>query len=180
PFIKQEAISAAGRMELEFLKKRGAVEKIIKLAEATNTGVRIAACNFLGNKKVEKAIPEIVNRLESDSSDLVREAAAEALGEIGDRDSIRALRSALNQSSPAVRITSALALAKLGSDTGLDTAITAIKSTDYKVRVKACKIIGMVGDESLKFLLEEALDDYDSRVQRAARRAIKLLEKRTE
>jgi HEAT repeat protein len=180
PFIKQEVVTVAGNMDLEFLVKEGSVEKIIQLADDTNAGVRIAACRFIGNRAVEKAVPELVKRLKSDSSELVRQAAAEALGEIGDRDSIRALKSALDQNSPMVRIGAALALAELGSDAGLDRAITAIKSTDYKIRVKACKVIGMVGDEALKFLLQEALDDYDSRVQRAARRSIKELEKRTE
>jgi HEAT repeat protein len=179
PFIRQEVVSVAENMKLEFLKEEGALEKIIKLADDTNAGVRIAACRFIGNKEIEEAVPELVKRLKSDSSELVRQAAAEALGEIGDRNSTRALKSALDQNSPMVRVAAALALAKLGSDAGLDEAITAIKSTDYKVRVKACKIIGMVGDESLKFLLREALDDYDSRVQRAARQAIRELEKRT-
>ncbi len=180
PLVRQEAVSQAGEMATVFLKEHGLFGKIIKMTGDISTGVRVAACRVLGEHKVSEAVGELIDILKNDSSDMVRNEAADVLGEIGDAEAIEGLKEALIQSSPKVRISAALALAKLGSDAGLNEAINGIKSSDYEVRARACRIIGLVGDESMVFLLEEALSDFDRRVKNAACEAVNILKKEKE
>jgi hypothetical protein len=79
--------------------------------------VRIAACLGWGRRKGPEAAAVMSQALGSDVDGDVRLAAAEALGDIGDRSAIAALGSALEDKDPAMQYR---AMVSLGKVTGLD------------------------------------------------------------
>ncbi len=175
PVVRQKAVTYLGSLEYNSNK---VVDIIIEKLGDVSEGVRVSACKVLGKKKVSEAIPALSEVLRKDRSEVVREYAALAFGEIKGADAEKVLKEALDDSSPLVRITAARSLARLGSSAGLSEAIGGIKSPNAKIRAIACNIIGMVGDMNTNIFLQQAVGDFDRRVQRAAKEALRELEKR--
>lgn len=175
PIVRQKAVTYLGHLKRNNSK---VVDTIIKKLGDISEGVRVAACRVLGEKNVVPAIPDISRILINDRSEIVRRYAARALGEIKSVQAQKVLKKALDDSSPFVRISAAKSLAVIGYRAGLSEAIQGIKSPDARIRVMACEVIGMVGKEEADIFLEQAAQDFDRRVQRAAEKALRELKER--
>lgn len=177
PIVRQSAVACLGKLSHN---NDDIVNAIVKSLKDISEGVRVAACKVVGNKRIIKAVPFLHDILENDRSEVVREYAVQALGGIrGDRVE-EILKNTLDDSSPIVRINAAKSLAMFGSKAGLGEAIQGMKSPDSRIRVIACNILGLVGDEETVMFLQQAIQDYDRRVQRAAQEALRKYNKRKE
>jgi HEAT repeat protein len=132
------------------------------------------ALGKLGSQAAQ-SIPNLLERLQKDSSPKVREAAAFALGEIG-RESINAaanqklvpvLANALKDENSLVRRSAAFALGNLGNDAAaaLDALDSAMSDPVPAVRQNVAWALGKLGGDSLPSI-RKALVDTDSLVQR--------------
>ncbi len=147
---------------------------------------------FSANGQIEKALkayyqfyklsetlsPELLlevvqGALNSDDSD-VRQAAAHALGKLGDKSAIPALTNAfLNDNEHLVRWSAAHALGKLGDKSAIPALINALLNDDDSwVRRSAAHALGELGDKSAIPNLKTALNDDDSSVRRSAVHAL--------
>jgi len=169
PLIRQKAVAYLGELH----KNNNQIERVlINKLEDLSEGVRVAACKAIAKKNYEESVPKLAEVLVSDRSEVVREYAAWALGEFSSDISAAALEKALEDPSPVVRITAAKSLAGQNRSSGLNTAIEGIKSSDPRIRVISCEVMGMVGNEDVRIFLQQAAQDYDKRVQRAAEKAL--------
>ena len=119
-----------------------------------------------------EAVPEIIaatrHRLPS-----VRDAAATALGRIGDRRAVTPLTDLLSRESEwDVRIAAAYSLGQLGDPAATARLIEAMADHQPYVREAAAKALGECGDTAATVVLLRALDDEDYLVRAAAARAI--------
>ncbi|MFW6134072.1 MAG: HEAT repeat domain-containing protein [Elusimicrobiota bacterium] len=176
PLIRQKAVYYLGKLNGE--DSEDLIDIFIEKLNDVNEGVRAAACEELGERKVKKAVPHLRDVLLSDRAEVVREFAAQALGKIESNDSKESLKKALGDSAPTVRIKAAKSLALLGSDAGLDEAVKGFNSLNPEVRIISCEIIGMVGDDEAEIFLKRAVNDFDRRVQKAAEKALRNLRKK--
>ncbi len=81
----------------------------------SHAGVRAAAALALGELAAGSARPALAERLANDSSSMVRQAAAQALGRIGGPEAIAALQTAQRDPKRKVRKTASDMLDRLGS-----------------------------------------------------------------
>jgi HEAT repeat protein len=95
----------------------------------------------------------------SDNISFVREAAATALGEIGDASAVPALIDGLQDSDPGVNEAATKALVKIGTP-GVPGLIAVLRSKDSGVRYRAADALGEIGDPSAVDALEAADRDY--------------------
>jgi HEAT repeat protein len=95
---------------------------------------------------------------EQDSS--IREAAAAALGEIGDAGAVEPLTAcALRESDTTVRVTAESALVKIGAP-AVEPLSAALKDSDYRVRKVAADTLGRIGMSSVEPLISALKDDH--------------------
>jgi HEAT repeat protein len=172
PLVRQKAVTYLGNIKRN---NQRVINVITGKLKDISEGVRVSALVALKNKKSAKTILYVLNVLKEDRSGLVREYASEVLGNMDSRNVVKGLKEALEDTDPVVRITSARSLARLGNKAGLNHAIEGIRSSDSKVRIISCEIIGMIGNEKSLILLHQAANDFDIRVQRAAKEAINKL-----
>lgn len=175
PIVRQNAIIYLGSLKKNNNK---VIDAIINALNDISEGVRVAACKSLEKKREKRAVKNIAKVLLNDKSEIVKEYAAQALGVMYGKGAEDALIIALRDASPLVRITSARSLARLNSKRGLNEAINGIKSVDARIRVMACEIIGLAGNNNSVIFLEQATQDFDRRVQRAAESALKKIKER--
>ncbi|MEK9148574.1 MAG: HEAT repeat domain-containing protein, partial [Candidatus Desantisbacteria bacterium] len=95
----------------------------------------------------------------------VREKAADALGQIGDKTATKPLIKALGDEDSYVRGQAACALGQIGDKTATKPLIKALGDEDGYVRGKAAEALGMIGDKEAVQPLIKALGDEDSYVR---------------
>ena len=76
----------------------------------------------------------------------VKALAAEALGELGDRGALRALKEAAGATDELVRRRAVAALGRLGDPRALDTLVTAMQDQSADVATSAAEALGRLGD----------------------------------
>ncbi len=103
----------------------------------------------------------------------VREAAAEALGWIGDARAYDALYPLLGNDSEQLREVGIEALGRLGDVRAVAPIISALKDTSEWVRRASAVALGELGDRRAIDPLSEAMHDEDEMVQDAAFEALK-------
>ena len=97
-----------------------------------------------GNWAIPPPIPDLVEALK-DANDDVREQAAFALGQVGDKAAVPGLVQALSDAKPDVRQQAAFALSQIGDASAVDALTTAMtKDTDPEVRQQAAFALGQV------------------------------------
>ena len=94
----------------------------------------------------EKAVELLIKALKDSDSD-VREAAALALGKIGDKRTVEPLIKALKDSNRWVCAFAALALGKIGDKRAVGPLIKALKDSNKAVRNAAVWALGEIGDK---------------------------------
>jgi ABC-type multidrug transport system fused ATPase/permease subunit len=95
------------------------------------------------------------------------EAAAKALGQIGDPQAVRALIQALRDEKEEVRWAAAKALGEIG-----DALTQALRNEKEEVREAAARALGEIGDPQATLALTQALRDEKEEVRRAAALAL--------
>jgi HEAT repeat protein len=90
---------------------------------------------------------------------LIRQTAAEALGEIGDSCAVEPLIDALRDGEGNVRKAAAKALGKIGDSCAVLPLITSIKDTDGQVRKSATQALINLGEPAVKALVAALSDD---------------------
>ncbi|HEY2513378.1 MAG TPA: HEAT repeat domain-containing protein [Polyangiaceae bacterium] len=132
---------------------------------------RVWAARILGQLKVPAAA-EVLRGLLFARDDLLRMAAAEALGEIADRRTLQPLvQAALRDPAPQVRAHAAAAVAKIEPEGAVDVLIAALADPDYATRLRALEAFENIplADTST---LERALRDPTPEVRRRAALAL--------
>ena len=108
-----------------------------------------------------------------DPGDDVRPAAAEAIGQLGDRRGVDPLIKALSHGDSCVRPAAAAALAQLGDPRAVEPLITELLGTDYggdvaARRAAAACALGQLGDRRAVEPLLKALGDREGDVRKTA------------
>ena len=119
---------------------------LIELARDGRTGLSVAATGALsaiGDREAEAAIREL---LRSESIDQ-RRAAAEALGNIGSKSSVRALTARLDDDD-RVAAAAALSLGLLGATEAVDALETAARRRSFATPVNASAALVMLADRA--------------------------------
>ena len=105
-----------------------------------------------------RAVPDLINLLNDDDSD-IGQLAAEALGKLGDERGILPLINALNHDSWSAQEDAAKALGKLGDKSAVPHLIKILNDDGNWVRWEAAEAIGELGDKSAIPALINALND---------------------
>lgn len=98
PLLLDEKLSHMARYALEPMPGTGADETLCRALTLTSGSVKAGIISSLGIRRNAAAVPDLVACLADGNGD-VSEAAARALGRIGDPKSIQALENALKQST---------------------------------------------------------------------------------
>ncbi|MCS6963800.1 MAG: HEAT repeat domain-containing protein, partial [Thermoflexus sp.] len=110
---------------------------------------------------------------DQDEDTMVRQAAAEALGELGDPQALPVLFRAQNDDDPRVREAAAEALGKLCNPRAVPMLLQALQEDDDPgVRRAAAEALGELGDPQAVPSLLQALQDVDPGMRRAAAEAL--------
>jgi HEAT repeat protein len=108
-----------------------------------------------------------------DENKLVRKAAAEALGQIGDPRAVEALLASLrNDNWRRVREAAAEALGQIGDARAVEPLLAALRDADPSIKVAAAEALGQIGDEHAIAPLVLALQDGGWVVRKTAAAAL--------
>ncbi len=144
-------------------------EDLLTLLKNPNSENRVLVAREMGDREDPAFMSSLCNALESDQSDLRREAAA-ALGKLNSDEAIPFLINVLNDSAPAVRGRAAASLAGLGAveasepiikqigDSSLQAAGHAVWAVGKLMGQDACKTLNdLITSHSSNFIRCEAL-----------------------
>ena len=156
----------------EPIPEKTPLEKCLEAFRSSDPSIRAAAVAALQGMG-EEALGYIIEAL-SDPHYSVRIAAAEALGEIGDPDSVEALVQALGDAREDVRIAVISALGRIGDRRAVGPLIHLFRDRYHGVRVAAADAVAEFGRGALREL-EEALTDPLPVVRVTAAKAVGLI-----
>src|SRR5579859_395324 len=145
--------------------------------ENTPEHLRSAALARLGLEKnvlapgSETQVDQLVSTLGS-RDEVVRVAAASALGQLGEQAPVEPLVSALGDESDLVRAAAARALGTLGDRTPLEPLLHALHDSSWRVRVAAVLALGKMGERAPIEELAVLVNDEDESVCIAAVQAL--------
>jgi HEAT repeat protein len=121
-----------------------AVDPLINaLTRHSNYNVRKNAAVTLGMLEASRAVPHLINALNSENS-LIRMCSAWALGEIGDEVAVDALCRALKDSTWTVRMRAAEALGKIGNSKANAHLFPLLRDSHEKVREAVKKALAAI------------------------------------
>ena len=89
-----------------------------------------------------------------------KDAAAEALGQLGDERAVEPLIVALGDSDSGVHVAVTQALGQLGDERAVEPLIAILRDSDSGVRVAAAQALGQLGDKRAAEPLLVALEDW--------------------
>ena len=113
------------------------------------------------------AVAPLIEALQ-DEKYVVRQAAALALGDMGDPRAVEGLIERLGDASEAVRQSAAVSLGKLGAQEAVEPLIQAMSDESELVRKAAINGLGMIGDKrALPALKRAAAEDTEAVTERA-------------
>jgi HEAT repeat protein len=158
-----EALTAFGTMAVPAL-----LELLVNRAHPS---ARVWSARILGRIGDPAATDDLVARLH-DRDDLLRMAAAEALGAIADGRALQPLvRATLRDPAPQVRAHAAGAVAKIEGERAVDVLVAALADPDYATRLRALEAFETMRIEDTSHL-EAALRDPNVEVRRRAALAL--------
>lgn len=163
------------------------IEALLPALDDKEAAIRHAAALALGEFKDIRGVKPLMQLVESDPSEDIREAAALSLGRMGDKQASRVLAKALGDPDPDIRIAAAQALAKLGEARwqdwvkgtendfnelaqsserrAMDALILALGNDKLNVRLTALEGLGRLGGSDVVPPLLNLLNDQDQRVR---------------
>ena len=129
---------------------------------------RKQACEALGQSGDAVAVKPLLQAAE-DPDVLVREAACNALGMLGEKEAATAITSLIpREPEPRVRLAAINALGQLASPQAAATLIDLLSDLDHEIRLAACKALGPAGNPSALPALLAAIKDTSFQVRAAA------------
>lgn len=123
--------------------------------------------------KFEGAFDDVVRALQSHDEE-VREEAARALGELGDRRAVNPLIELLGDDNRYVRREAAKSLGKIGDEHAIPALINALKDEDRYGREGAAEGLGGMGEKAFSSLIR-AIKDEDWHVRMGAAIAFRII-----
>jgi transcription termination factor NusA len=169
PTVRQMAAKA-----LEGLKKP-VVERLIVNMRDDDPGVRWKVIETLG---IKWEMPELVALADEDSS--VRQSAAMALGQLGDKRAVIPLIATLKDEDRNVSQSAAEALGKLGDERAVEPLLVVLSEDEDQItRRRAAHALRCLGDKRQIDVLLAMLEDENPKFRREAAKAVgKLKDKR--
>lgn len=151
---------------LEELSQEAVGPLITAIKEGNNWKIRGIAAKVLGKIGDTKAVPFLIETLNSDKESKVRAWAAFALRELKDKRSLPALLRALKDEDSTVRDWSVLALGQVGDAKAVLPLIEVMKGDkEASVRAFAAKALGEISDKQAVEPLISTLHDEDGLVK---------------
>lgn len=142
--------------------------------------VQAVICLEIGRRRLREGLPLLRARLGSDNAS-IREAAAEALGEIGDESSAQGLLALLlDRNQPeGVRDTCGFALARLRYGDAVAELASALGDPSPSVRICVAAALAAIGNSEVRDQVESALSiESDFASRQALKRLLNSLPKR--
>ncbi|HXG94865.1 MAG TPA: TonB family protein [Blastocatellia bacterium] len=125
--------------------------------------------------KPAPAPPQLLAALKSRDA-VTRRDAANQLGALRARDSVRSLTDALSDADASVREAAAFALGQIADPKAVERLTRALADKDAEVRSSAAFALGMIGDRRAISSLSDALTDDDAAVRSSAAVALGLMQ----
>jgi len=159
-----------------------AVELLVRALgdEEEYSSTREVIANALADAGDKRAVPVLIDIWEKDDDRRyisMRLAAAEALGKLGDARAINPLINALKDESEYVPQRVIQALHNIGGP-AVPALISALKGEKWYVRKRVVGVLGRIEDTRAIEPLTNALKDPNGHVRKAAREALKKIQKR--
>jgi HEAT repeat protein len=160
-----EALSdCASEFDLESLVRKGIRDR--------DELVRVTAIEIAGDHGLKSMQDEIIRRLKSDRSGLVRSKAAIALGEMHALEARKILEDRLGRAGDEERLGFYYALVKLGARKHLDALLQGLTHDFYRIRCATASLIpGLVEKTDKRLLirrLREALEHEETVAARSS------------
>ena len=177
--VRQAASKALSRIDQNWAKSEAARAAVPTLVAALHRRKRRALTLEEGLR--ESALEEGIRRKLRLGSEvavhmgddlIVRLAAAQALGQIGDAHAVEGLRKALVDENTAVRAAATGALGQVGDAQVVGTLVAALSDPASSVRLVAAGALGQIGDARAVEPLMAALQDEDGDVRKEAAKAL--------
>ncbi len=124
------------------------------------------------NLKAKKDISGLLKALEYPKEVVIRQKAAEVLGELGNTEAIPSLVDALEDAEVEVRCAVCKALGQLKNEQAIKPLVTALKDKKAVVRQAVSNALGQIGSAQAVKSLITALNDKDANVREEAARAL--------
>jgi HEAT repeat protein len=138
-------MSGLFRPNIEKLKKRGDVERLVRALQYRDWHIRMDAVEALGVLGDERAVPPLIECLKDESKHVRREAAI-ALGMLGDKRAIEPLVHALKSEWDDSETPFIEAIERLGERTSIQPLIKAYKYRSKWVRGEEDESLGKIQD----------------------------------
>jgi HEAT repeat protein len=126
----------------------------------------------LGDLADPRAVPSLVQVLESDPDTGPRMHAAAALGKVKDARSLPVLRHAAADSERSIRLWAIRSIGLVQDRGSVDHLINCLGDEDSWTRECAAQALGRIGDHRATPVLIDRLDDHHARVRKAAASAL--------
>ncbi len=133
------------RPNIEKLKKRSDIERLIRALQHRDWHIRMDAVEALGSMGDERAVPSLIECLKDESKHVRREAAI-ALGALGDKRAIEPLIHALKSEWDDSETPFIEAIEHLGERTSIQPLIKAYKYRSKWVRGEEDESLGKIQD----------------------------------
>lgn len=167
-------LEAQARARLIAVGRAGLSERLARHLDDDNVFMRERIASLMGPVGDPKHAPDLLRRLE-DTSDEVRFAAIESLGDLGARSTTQALLALLSHSDAMHRVEAVKALVRYPNralEDGLPTLIELLQEESDEVRFAAIQVVAMVGGENVDALLQQGLLDRYIETRVAAARLL--------
>lgn len=151
---------------------QSAVSPAAKTPQTTKEAVKKLPEGAAEGADKGKMSEELIGALKSQDGE-VRESAAYALAEIGDKKAVEPLINSLDDENPWVRESAAHALAELGDNKAVEPLIKSLHDDNPWVRESAVRALGTLQDEQAIEPLKKLLHDEDMDVSESASEVLK-------
>ena len=146
------------------------------LVQSPHSEVKVYCLKTLGKLKYNKALPQITP-LMNDPAETVREAAAEALVNIGDPSTADLFRTYISDDNAVIRALCAEGLARINNTASTPLLVGALSDKEASVRTSAISALGQLkAKEALNPIIQIFYDDPELDPRVAAVEAISLID----
>lgn len=159
---------------LRRLRSPAAVAPLLEMLPATEPIIRQRTIEALGQTKDKSVAETLEHVLSEDKSEDVRAAAAKALGELGDPESVPALEESL-QDTFNIRVKAVIALGAIKHESAVPTLTSLLRDQLPEIRYHAASSLAEIGHQKSSHQIEPLAADESTMVSRGALKALKKL-----
>ena len=146
-------------------------EKYIEDLESGNIMVKINATYQLGEKKERRAVPKLIKLLTNNPQKEIKLCIIEALGEIGENNSVEVLIEMLTETDKEIQIAAVVALGKIKDSQAVTPLLDVM--TDKDIQLYAIAALGNIGDKKAVPALTKLLINKNKYVRYNSMMALK-------